>query len=143
MASNGDAFVAARASLLLKKDGDTGVDDMWVQAGNSTADVKLGRFEAMDLFPLGKDVLVENSGYGGYHANKLRGRFGKDTVHIAPGFNAGPARIEVGLVYSKEDGTTVDVAAEMLGFESGEALMEARFEKKKAKPPDTFIGLNN
>ena len=103
-ATNGDAFVAARASLLLKKDGDTGTDDMWVQFGNKTGDVKLGRFEAMDLFPLGKDVLVENSGYGGYHANKLRGRFGKDSVHIAPGFNAGPARIEVGLVYSKEAG---------------------------------------
>jgi Porin-like glycoporin RafY len=103
-ATNGDAFVQARASLLIKKDGDTGVDDMWVQFGNAGMDVKMGRFEAMDLFPLGKDVLVENSGYGGYRANKLRGRFGKDTVHIAPGFNAGPARIEVGVVYSKETG---------------------------------------
>ena len=103
-ATNGDAFVVARASLLLKKDGDTGTDDMWVQFGNAGMDVKMGRFEAMDLFPLGKDVLVENSGYGGYHANKLRGRFGKDTVHIAPAFNAGPARIEVGVIYSKEAG---------------------------------------
>lgn len=103
-ATNGDAFVAGRASLLLKKDGDTGTDDMWVQFGNAGMDVKMGRFEAMDLFPLGKDTLVENSGYGGYRANKLRGRFGKDTVHIAPGFNAGPARIEVGVVYSKETG---------------------------------------
>lgn len=50
-ATNGDAFVAARASLLLKKDGDTGVDDMWVQFGNKTLDAKLGRFEAVDLFP--------------------------------------------------------------------------------------------
>jgi hypothetical protein len=57
-ATNGDAFVAARASLLLKKDGDTGMDDLWVQAGNATADVKLGRFEAMDLFPVGKDTVV-------------------------------------------------------------------------------------
>ena len=91
----GIAFVAARASLLLKKDGGTGTDDMWVQFGNAGMDVKLGRFEAMDLFPLGKDVLVEGTGYGGYHANKLRGRFGKDTVHIAPAFNAGPARAAV------------------------------------------------
>lgn len=103
-ATNGDAFVQGRASLLLKKDGDTGVDDMWVQFGNAGMDVKMGRFEAMDLFPLGKDTYVENSGYSGYRANNLRGRFGKDTVHIAPGFNAGPARIEVGFVYSKEKG---------------------------------------
>ncbi len=103
-AKNGDAFVAGRASLLLKKDGDTGTDDMWVQFGNAAADVKMGRFEGMDLFPLGKDVYVEGTGYGGYKANKLRGRFGKDSVHIAPAFNAGPARIEMGVVYSKEKG---------------------------------------
>ncbi|MFP8779877.1 carbohydrate porin [Hydrogenophaga sp. RWCD_12] len=103
-ATNGDSFVQARGTLLVKKDGDTAVDDMWVQFGNAGMDVKMGRFEAMDLFPVGKDTYVENSGYGGYHANALRGRFGKDTVHIAPGFNAGPARIEVGFVYSKEKG---------------------------------------
>ena len=103
-ATSGDAFVQARGTLLIKKDGDTAVDDMWVQFGNAGMDVKMGRFEAMDLFPVGKDTYVENSGYGGYHANSLRGRFGKDTVHIAPGFNAGPARIEVGFVYSKEKG---------------------------------------
>ena len=104
-ATNGDAFVAGRASLLLKKDGDTGVDDMWVQFGNKSMDVKLGRFEAMDLFPLGKDVVVEEAGYGAYKANALRGRFGSDSVHGALGINAGSAvRIELGVVYSKDAG---------------------------------------
>ena len=67
-ATNGDAFVAARASLLLKKDGDTATDDMWVQFGNAAGDVKLGRFEAMDLFPLGKDTVVDEVN-GTYKAN--------------------------------------------------------------------------
>ena len=107
-ATSGDAWVQGRASLLLKKDGDTGTDDMWVAFGNSGGDVKLGRFEAMDLFPLGKDTVVENSGYSGYRANKLRGRFGSDTVHTALGVNAGPARVEVGLVYTKEVPTKAD-----------------------------------
>jgi Porin-like glycoporin RafY len=129
-ATNGDAFVAARASLLLKKDGDSATDDMWVQFGNAAGDVKLGRFEAMDLFPLGKDVLVENSGYGGYHANKLRGRFGKDTVHIAPGFNAGPARIEVGLVYSKEAGEARGVRP-AVSFASGPMTVRVGIESFK------------
>ena len=129
-ATNGDAFVAARASLLLKKDGDSATDDMWVQFGNAAGDVKLGRFEAMDLFPLGKDVLVENSGYGGYHANKLRGRFGKDSVHIAPGFNAGPARIEVGLVYSKEDGEARGVRP-AVSFASGPMTVRVGVEAVK------------
>lgn len=129
-ATNGDAFVAARASLLLKKDGDTGTDDMWVQFGNAGMDVKMGRFEAMDLFPLGKDVYVENAGYGGYHANKLRGRFGKDTVHIAPGFNAGPARIEVGVVYSKEDGEARGVRP-AVSFASGPMTVRVGVESVK------------
>ena len=129
-ATNGDAFVAARASLLIKKDGDTATDDMWVQFGNAAGDVKMGRFEAMDLFPLGKDVLVENSGYGGYHANKLRGRFGKDTVHIAPGFNAGPARIEVGLVYSKEAGEARGVRP-AVSFASGPMTLRLGVESVK------------
>jgi hypothetical protein len=103
-AMSGDSFVAGRASLLLKKDGDTGVDDMWVQFGNAGMDVKLGRFEAMDLFPVGKDTVLEEAGYGAYKANKLRGRFGRDTAHGALGFNAGPARVELGLVYSKDAG---------------------------------------
>ncbi|MGM9428468.1 carbohydrate porin [Hydrogenophaga sp. MI9] len=129
-ATNGDAFVQARGTLLIKKDGDTGTDDMWVQFGNAGMDVKMGRFEAMDLFPLGKDTLVENSGYGGYHANALRGRFGKDTVHIAPGFNAGPARIEVGFVYSKEKGEARGVRP-AVSFGSGPVTVRVGAESVK------------
>jgi hypothetical protein len=108
-ATNGDAFVAARASLLMKKDGDTGMDDLWVQAGNATADVKLGRFEAMDLFPVGKDTVVEYAGYTPYQANALRGRKGSDVFHGALGLNAAPGlRVELGLVFSKDDGAGKD-----------------------------------
>ena len=104
-ATNGDAFVAGRASLLLKKDGDTGVDDMWVQFGNAGMDIKMGRFEALDLFPVGKDTVVEYAGYTPYLANTLRGRKGSDVVHGALGLNAATGlRVELGLVYSKEDG---------------------------------------
>lgn len=102
--NNGDAFVAARASLLLKKDGNAGTDDMWVQFGNKTGDVKLGRFEAMDLFPLGKDTVVDEVN-GTYKANDLRGRMGSNRFHGAVGLNAAPGlRVELGLVFSKEAG---------------------------------------
>lgn len=102
--SNGDAYVTARASLLLQKSGGAATDDMWVQFGNSGSDVKLGRFEAMDLFPLGKDVVVDDGGtYGGYRANALRGRFGSGAFHGALGLNAGSAvRFELGLVETKD-----------------------------------------
>ena len=143
-ATNGSSFVAGRASLLLKKDGGTGTDDMWVQFGNAGMDVKMGRFEGMDLFPLGKDVLVEGTGYGGYKANKLRGRFGKDSVHIAPGFNAGPARIEVGVVYSKEAGEARGVRP-AVSFGSGPLTLRVGLESVKvvgASESNNGVGLS-
>ncbi|HEX5738756.1 MAG TPA: carbohydrate porin [Hydrogenophaga sp.] len=129
-ASNGDAFVAGRASLLLKKDGDTGVDDMWVHFGNAGMDVKLGRFEAMDLFPLGKDTVVEEAGYSAYKTNKLRGRFGSDTVHSALGINAGAARIELGLVYSK-DTDAVRGVRPAVSYTTGPVTLRAGVESVK------------
>ena len=131
-ATSGDAFVAARASLLLKKDGTSGVDDMWVQAGNSGADVKLGRFEAMDLFPVGKDTVVEYAGYTPYQANKLRGRMGSDVFHGALGLNAAPGlRIEVGLVSTKEAGQNKGVRTAVM-YNAGDLTLRAGVESVKA-----------
>lgn len=131
-ATSGDAFVAARASLLLKKDGTSGVDDMWVQAGNASADVKLGRFEAMDLFPVGKDTVLEYAGYSPYQANKLRGRMGSDVFHGALGLNAAPGlRIEVGLVSTKEAGQNKGVRTAVM-YNAGDLTLRAGVESVKA-----------
>ena len=148
-ATSGDAFVAARASLLLRKDSTSGVDDMWVQAGNSGADVKLGRFEAMDLFPVGKDTVLEYAkGYTPYQANTLRGRMDNNVFHGALGLNAAPGlRIELGLVSTKEGptagpdnvlGTADDVAGLNKGartalmYTSGPLTLRAGVESVKA-----------
>lgn len=97
-AENAGNFVAAKGTLLLKKDGSAGTDDMWVQFGNASYDVKLGRFEAADLFPLGKDTLVlgaENT----YKANVFRGRNGSNTFHGALNMKLSPnVGFELGLV---------------------------------------------
>jgi hypothetical protein len=70
-------------------------------------DVKLGRFEAADLFPMGQDTLVEkvslNAGAtAGYTANALRGRTASGSsatnpLHAVVGVNAGALRAELGL----------------------------------------------
>ena len=44
-------FVAGRASFLANKDSTLATDDMWIQVGSATTGLKLGRFEAADLFP--------------------------------------------------------------------------------------------
>jgi Porin-like glycoporin RafY len=130
-ATSGDAFVAGRASLLLKKDGSTGVDDLWVKFGNTTGDVTLGRFEATDLFPVGKDTVLEEAGYSSYRANALRGRFGSDTFHGALGLNAGAGlRVELGMVFSKDAGASKGVRPAMV-YTSGPLTLRAGFESVK------------
>ena len=143
--NNGDAFVAARASLLLKKDGDAGTDDMWVQFGNKSGDVKLGRFEAMDLFPLGKDTVVDEVN-GTYKANALRGRMGGDTFHGALGLNAGEGlRVELGLVYNNDEGS-VRGFRPAVSYNAGPLTVRAGLESVKtvgsSAGSDTGFGLS-
>ena len=143
--NNGDAFVAARASLLLKKDGDAGTDDMWVQFGNKSGDVKLGRFEAMDLFPLGKDTVVDEVN-GTYKANALRGRMGGDTFHGALGLNAGEGlRVELGLVYNN-DVDSVRGFRPAVSYNAGPLTVRAGLESVKtvgsSAGSDTGFGLS-
>jgi hypothetical protein len=69
-------FIAGRATYLAKPDGSAGTDDVWAQMGSDTADIKLGRFEAANLFQTPGDVIVEYAGNAPYQANVLRGRQG-------------------------------------------------------------------
>lgn len=110
-----DGFVAGRASFLAKKNGDAGVDDMWVQFGNASGDIKLGRFEAADIFPVGKDTVVDDDGAAGYR-NKLRGRYATNsnvdgtgkysdgTAHAALTLNVGGGlAVELGVISAKKN----------------------------------------
>jgi len=95
-------FVAGRASYLATKGGTVVADDMWVQFGNAAGDIKLGRFEAADVFVVGKDTVVEDTGIGGYR-NVLRGRYANGTLggiaHAAVTVNAAPGlAVELGVV---------------------------------------------
>lgn len=97
------AFIAGKASILAKRDSSVGMDDLWVQVGNKGGDVKLGRFEAADVFPLGRDTIVDRAGSGfAYRTNLLRGRFTGGTFHGAGTVNFGSGMsLELGLVESK------------------------------------------
>lgn len=91
-----DYFVAGRASLIAGKGGAATTDDMWVQLGSASADVKLGRFEAADMFPIAQDTVVNHAGTV-YGAGLLRGR--TDKFHAALNVNASSAlKFELGLV---------------------------------------------
>lgn len=140
----GGGFVAGRASYMAGKSGSAGVDDMWVQIGNSTGDVKLGRFEAADLFPAGKDTVVDDDAVGGYRGNAFRGRVGTISVtnantgstyadgvlHAAVNVNAAPGlTIEVGVIGNRKNvgirpviGYSANGFNAKLGFETGRTV---------------------
>jgi len=108
LAKNGDNFVNAKGTLEIPLNGDkVGIADAWIHLGNNTVDLKYGRFEAVDLFPLGKDVVAESAGgAAGYRANALRGRFNTGQAHAAIGLNAAEGlRFELGFVTEKDSNT--------------------------------------
>lgn len=99
---SGDNFVNAKGTLIVPVASATGsvtTDDVWIQFGNSVVDLKIGRHEAVDLFPVGKDTVLDLSTAAGYRANALRGRVTDGRVHPVLGFNAAPGlRVELGVV---------------------------------------------
>ena len=128
-------FVAARASFLAKKDGDVGTDDMWIQLGNAGGDLKLGRFEAADLFPLAQDTLINHAG-NVYYAGALRGRKGASEFHAAGTLNLGGGlAVEFGVVDNKTAAKGVrpvlaysaGALTARLGVESGEYVSGNKF----------------
>jgi hypothetical protein len=105
------------------KGNTVGVDDMWVQIGNSAGDIKLGRFEGGDAFPAGKDVIVEDGGSAaGYRANVFRGR--TSDAHAALTLNAGGGLgLELGVMAAaKNVGIRPVIGFGMNGFSAKVAL---------------------
>lgn len=131
-AKNGDYFVKARGTMLVGLTGSgVSIDDAWVQAGSSSVDLKVGRFEAMDLFPLGKDVAA-NIGNVGYNGNTLRGRKTDGRLHAALGLNASPAvRFELGLVTEKQTGGASYGLRPVVQFAAGALTVRAGVEAIK------------
>jgi hypothetical protein len=107
-------FIAGKASYLALKSGSVATDDMWVQLGSQTFDVKLGRFEATNLFQTPGDTIIEVAGsgtvitnqgapYSGpYAANALRGRTGSNVFQGAATLQLGGGlSFELGVVETK------------------------------------------
>ncbi|GGB94028.1 hypothetical protein GCM10011352_20090 [Marinobacterium zhoushanense] len=97
----GDYFVQGKGTVLLKTDGETAVDDAFIQFGSARWDLQAGRFEAVNLFPKGKDTLVVHAGgVNVYEANLARGRVGDGGGQFALHLNASDnIRFELGTVF--------------------------------------------
>lgn len=126
-----DYFVAGRATLLAKKDGTAGTDDLWAQLGSNSASVKLGRFEAADLFPVPQDTVV-NHAAPLYYTNALRGR--SEKFHAAGMFNTGGAvTFELGLIDATDAalGSGTKGVRPVISYASGALSLKAGAEVGK------------
>ncbi|MEO0003360.1 MAG: hypothetical protein RLZZ22_1052 [Pseudomonadota bacterium] len=125
-----DNFVNAKATLIAGIGAkSTGIDDAWIQFGNSAADFKLGRFEAVDLFPVGKDTVLEMATGAGYRANKVRGRFTDGEFHGAVGLNAAPGlRVELGLMSYKNGAVEKSGVRPAIVYGAGDLTLRAGYE---------------
>jgi hypothetical protein len=81
-------------------------DDVYLQMGRSNWDVQIGRFEGFDLFPVGKDTVLEAaSDIGHYGTNDARGRKA-DVIHGALHLKPNDAmNFELGVMGAKNNGT--------------------------------------
>jgi hypothetical protein len=121
-------FVAGKAAFLAKKDGTVATDDMWIQVGSTGGDVKLGRFEAADLFPLAQDTLINHAG-SVYGTNTLRGRKDASQFHAAGTLNIGAGlSLELGVVENK---TTAKGVRPVLSYLAGPLTARLGFESGK------------
>lgn len=124
-------FVAAKAAYLAKKDGTVATDDMWIQVGSAGGDVKFGRFEAADLFPLAQDTLINHAG-NVYGTNTLRGRkdgsqfHGAGTLNLSAGLS-----LELGVVENK---TAAKGVRPVLSYMAGPMTARLGLEAGKYAP---------
>ncbi len=127
-----DYFVTGRATLLAQKGGGAGTDDLWAQLGSNSASVKLGRFEAADLFPIAQDTVVIHAGTV-YGTNLLRGR--SEKFHAAGMFTVNSAlNFELGLIDATDTAlgaTGVKGTRPVLTFSTGAVTVKLAAEVGK------------
>ncbi|RZS52906.1 raffinose porin [Sphaerotilus mobilis] len=125
----GSAYVAAKGTIEAGKAGADAVADMWVEGGTSAFAVRMGRFEATDMFVPGKDTLVV--GGVGYNGNTLRGRRGASEPHVmVTGKLGAAASFELGLIETNTVGTDTNFGVRpVVAFGAGPATIKLAAEK--------------
>jgi hypothetical protein len=78
-------YISANAQILLNMDGDITADDAWVAMGaKEDWELKLGRFEAYNLFPAGQDTYLNHAtGVDVYTASHARGRSDNGQINLS------------------------------------------------------------
>ncbi|HMT92777.1 carbohydrate porin [uncultured Thiothrix sp.] len=135
-----DYFIKGVAQPLVPfKGSDLGYDDVYLQMGRSGWDVQIGRFEGVDLFPVGKDTVAEHAGsMSPYGTNAARGR--KDSViHTAVHLKPNDAmNFELGVMAAKNTSDFDKFAAvrPAVTYKAGAVTVRAGLESVKSTVDD-------
>ena len=136
-----DYFVKGVAQPLVPfKGSDLGYDDVYLQMGRSNWDVQIGRFEGIDLFPVGKDTVAEHAGsMSPYGTNSARGR--KDSViHTALHLKPNDAmNFELGVMGAKntDDYDKFTAVRPAMTYKAGSVTVRAGLESVKSTEATT------
>lgn len=104
---SGDRYIKMQAQPLLKTSGDVELDDAWFAMGKKADwELKVGRFEAYDLFPVGQDTMLAYAGDEPYRANAARGRGDNGQVAFSKTFDN--VYFELSSLYAKHNTKTVN-----------------------------------
>ena len=99
-------YISGVGQVVLAKDGNASVDDMYVRFGSDNFGIQIGRFEATDLFSEGTDAahsIIGSTNY--YHASAARGRT-SDTGQIMFDTTAGNVKFELATIWGESAGAT-------------------------------------
>ncbi|ENM3822853.1 carbohydrate porin [Vibrio cholerae] len=148
---SGDRYIGMQAQPLLKTNGDVDLDDAWFAMGKKADwQLKVGRFEAFDLFPVGQDTMLAYAYADAepYRANAARGR--GDNGQLAFSKQLGNVYFEASSLFKK---TEEDVDADknavflrpVLAFQATESFriaggVEANLTADKKDADNDFIG---
>lgn len=143
---SGDRYIKMQAQPLLKTSGDVELDDAWFAMGKKADwELKVGRFEAYDLFPVGQDTMLAYAGDEPYRANAARGRGDNGQVAFSKTFDS--VYIEVGSLFkeaSKADNNAVFLRP-VVSFQATDSFrvaggLEANVTADKKDADNDFMG---
>lgn len=115
-------YIKGVGQLLIQKDGDTGVDDVYARFGSGGWGIQIGRFEAIDLFSKGVDTLypiIGNTNH--YQASAARGRT-SDTGQIMFDTDFGRGKFELATIWGETDATGTGEEGEVIPAEDDDAI---------------------
>lgn len=143
---SGDRYLKMQAQPLLKTNDDVELDDAWFAMGKQADwEVKVGRFEAYDLFPVGQDTMLAYAGTEAYRANAARGR--GDNGQLAFSKQLGNVYFEASSLFKNESAADQNAVflRPVLAFQATESFriaggVEANLTADKKDADNDFIG---